>query len=65
MYINGLCGLVCISTSDEGATNIGHLPVLDAGFSSLPHPVFRFPSLSVAMPYTSYASKAKGADTPG
>lgn len=54
-----------ISASDEDATRIGHLPVLNGGFSSLPHPLFHFPSFSVAMPHTSYASKTKGADTRG
>lgn len=41
------------------------LPVLSGGFSSLPHPLFHFPSFPVAMPHTSYASKTKGADTRG
>lgn len=54
-----------ISASDEDATRVGHLPVLNGGFSSLPHPLFHFPSLSVAMPHTSYASKTKGTDTRG
>lgn len=54
-----------ISTWDEDATRVGHLPVLNGGFSSLPHPLFHFPSLSVAMPRTSYASKTKGTDTRG
>lgn len=54
-----------ISAWDEDATRVGHLPVLNGGFSSLPHPLFHFPSLSVAMPHTSYASKTKGTDTRG